>query len=42
MRIDEIEHGNAAKALGAADLPAPLRGAMRAASKVMTSVAYYI
>jgi ubiquinone biosynthesis monooxygenase Coq7 len=42
MRIDEIEHGNAAKALGAADMPAPLRGAMRAASKVMTSVAYYI
>lgn len=42
MRIDEIEHGEAAKALGAAEMPAPLRGAMRAASKVMTSVAYYI
>jgi ubiquinone biosynthesis monooxygenase Coq7 len=42
MQIDEIEHGAAAKALGAADMPAPLRGAMRAASKVMTSVAYYI
>jgi ubiquinone biosynthesis monooxygenase Coq7 len=42
MRIDEIEHGDAARALGAADMSAPVRGAMRAASKVMTSVAYYI
>jgi ubiquinone biosynthesis monooxygenase Coq7 len=42
MRTDEIEHGAAARALGAADMPAPVRGAMRAASKVMTSVAYYI
>jgi ubiquinone biosynthesis monooxygenase Coq7 len=42
MRTDEIEHGAAARALGAADMPAPLRGAMRLASKVMTSVAYYI
>ncbi|HEY4319285.1 MAG TPA: 2-polyprenyl-3-methyl-6-methoxy-1,4-benzoquinone monooxygenase [Herbaspirillum sp.] len=42
MRADEIEHGEAARALGAADMPAPVRGAMRAASKVMTSVAYYI
>jgi ubiquinone biosynthesis monooxygenase Coq7 len=42
MRSDEIEHGDAARALGAAEMPAPVRGAMRAASKVMTSVAYYI
>jgi ubiquinone biosynthesis monooxygenase Coq7 len=42
MRSDEIEHGDAARALGAAVMPAPVRGAMRAASKVMTSVAYYI
>jgi ubiquinone biosynthesis monooxygenase Coq7 len=42
MRSDEIEHGDAARALGAAAMPAPVRGAMRAASKVMTSVAYYI
>ena len=42
MQIDEIAHGAAAKALGAAEMPAPVRGAMRAASKVMTSVAYYI
>jgi ubiquinone biosynthesis monooxygenase Coq7 len=42
MRLDEIAHGDAARALGAAEMPAPLRGAMRAASKVMTTVAYYI
>jgi ubiquinone biosynthesis monooxygenase Coq7 len=42
MRIDEIEHGDAARALGAAEMPAPLRGAMQAASKVMTGLAYYI
>jgi ubiquinone biosynthesis monooxygenase Coq7 len=42
MRSDEIEHGDAARALGAAEMPAPVRGAMRVASKVMTSVAYYI
>ena len=42
MRADEIDHGEAAKALGAAKMPAPLRSAMKAASKVMTGVAYYI
>lgn len=42
MRVDEIAHGDAAKALGAIEMPARLRGAMRLASKVMTSVAYYI
>ena len=42
MRVDEIEHGNAARALGAAEMPVPLRGAMQAVSKVMTGVAYYI
>ncbi|RXZ33284.1 2-polyprenyl-3-methyl-6-methoxy-1,4-benzoquinone monooxygenase [Oxalobacteraceae bacterium CAVE-383] len=42
MRSDEIAHGDAARALGAAEMPAPVRGAMRAASKVMTTVAYYI
>jgi ubiquinone biosynthesis monooxygenase Coq7 len=42
MRIDEIEHGEAAKALGAAEMPEPIRGAMKAMSKVMTSVAYYV
>lgn len=42
MRKDELAHGAAAKALGAADLPLPARKVMRAMSKVMTSIAYYI
>ncbi|MCM0045144.1 MAG: 2-polyprenyl-3-methyl-6-methoxy-1,4-benzoquinone monooxygenase [Burkholderiaceae bacterium] len=42
MRDDEIAHAQAAKALGGADLPAPVRGAMRAMAKVMTGTAYYV
>lgn len=42
MKSDEIEHAETAVRLGAADLPAPVRFAMRAASRVMTSVAYYV
>lgn len=42
MRIDEIEHGAAAKAMGAAELPTPISTAMRAVAKVMTATAYYI
>jgi ubiquinone biosynthesis monooxygenase Coq7 len=42
MRQDEIEHGAAAQALGAATLPPPVQGLMRAAAKVMTTTAYYI
>ncbi|MBO9538717.1 2-polyprenyl-3-methyl-6-methoxy-1,4-benzoquinone monooxygenase [Herbaspirillum sp.] len=42
MRIDEVEHGQAAKDLGAAEMPAPIKGAMKAMSKVMTGVAYYV
>ncbi len=42
MRDDEIAHAQAAKALGGADLPAPVRGAMRAMAKVMTGTAYYL
>jgi ubiquinone biosynthesis monooxygenase Coq7 len=42
MRDDEIEHGDAAKKLGAAELPQPVRIGMRAISKVMTSTAYYL
>ena len=42
MRRDEAEHGAAAQALGAAATPAPLRLAMTAMSKVMTSTAYYL
>lgn len=42
MRQDEIAHGAAAQALGAAEMPLPARKAMRAMSRVMTRLAYYI
>lgn len=42
MRIDEIEHGAKAKAMGAADTPPLARMAMQAMAKVMTTTAYYI
>ena len=42
MRDDEVAHGNAAQALGAAEVPLPVRRAMRAMAKVMTATAYYL
>lgn len=42
MRVDEVEHGAAAQAMGAAVTPAPVQSAMRAMAKVMTTTAYYI
>jgi ubiquinone biosynthesis monooxygenase Coq7 len=42
MRVDEIAHGATAQAMGAADMPLPVRLAMRAMAKVMTTTAYYI
>jgi ubiquinone biosynthesis monooxygenase Coq7 len=42
MRKDEVEHGEAAKALGAAEMPVAIRGAMKMMSKVMTTVAYRV
>jgi ubiquinone biosynthesis monooxygenase Coq7 len=42
MRADEAKHRMTAAGLGAADLPAPVRAAMRLASKVMTTVAYRV
>ncbi|KQQ33777.1 2-octaprenyl-3-methyl-6-methoxy-1,4-benzoquinol hydroxylase [Duganella sp. Leaf126] len=42
MRQDEIEHGAAAQALGAAEVPAPVKAVMSAMGKVMTSTAYYV
>lgn len=42
MRLDEIEHGAAAKALGATDTPVPIQKAMRVMAKVMTTTAYYV
>ena len=42
MRADEARHRETALQLGAAELPEPVRIAMRLASKVMTTVAYRI
>ena len=42
MRLDEIAHGNAAKAMGAKELPLPIRLGMRSMARVMTTIAYYI
>ncbi len=42
MRIDEAEHAVAAQQAGGIDLPAPVRGAMRLAARVMTGTAHYI
>jgi ubiquinone biosynthesis monooxygenase Coq7 len=42
MKEDEIRHANRALELGGAALPAPVRGAMRLAARVMTGTAYYI
>jgi ubiquinone biosynthesis monooxygenase Coq7 len=40
MRSDEAKHRDTAVALGAAELPAPAKAAMRLAAKLMTTVAY--
>jgi len=42
MKADEVHHADVAKAAGGADLPAPIRLAMRLASKVMTGSVYWI
>lgn len=42
MKLDEAEHGDAAIRAGARSLPAPVRGAMRIASRVMTTTAYRV
>ncbi len=42
MQADEARHANEAKHAGAAELPPPLRGAMRAMAKVMTTVAHRV
>ena len=42
MRADEARHRASAVALGAAELPEPVKRAMRLASKVMTTVAYRV
>jgi 3-demethoxyubiquinol 3-hydroxylase len=42
MREDEVRHRESAIALGAAELPEPVKLGMRAMAKVMTTVAYRI
>jgi len=42
MKDDEAAHADAAQALGAAELPAPVKGLMRAAAWVMTTTAHRI
>jgi ubiquinone biosynthesis monooxygenase Coq7 len=42
MRADEAKHRQTALRLGAAELPAPVKLAMRAAAKVMTTVSYRV
>jgi 3-demethoxyubiquinol 3-hydroxylase len=42
MRSDEAGHRDSALRLGAAELPAPVRRAMRVAAKIMTTVAYRV
>jgi len=39
MKEDELGHAHLAEALGAADLPAPVKALMKLSSKVMTTVA---
>jgi ubiquinone biosynthesis monooxygenase Coq7 len=42
MRADEAKHRDNALALGAAELPPPVKAAMRLASRLMTTVAYRV
>jgi ubiquinone biosynthesis monooxygenase Coq7 len=42
MRADEARHRATAERLGAAELPQPVRAAMRLAAKVMTTAAYRV
>ena len=42
MQRDEAGHARTAQALGAAELPEPVKAGMAAAAKVMTTVSYWI
>ncbi len=42
MKEDEAQHRDSAEQAGGIPMPAPIRGAMRAMSKVMTTTAYWI
>ncbi len=42
MQQDETAHALEANALGASELPAPIKTGMKIASKIMTTTAYYV
>jgi len=42
MKTDEMRHAQEAQAAGAVELPAPVKGLMRVAARVMTAVAHRI
>ncbi|MBC9073745.1 2-polyprenyl-3-methyl-6-methoxy-1,4-benzoquinone monooxygenase [Thauera sp. CAU 1555] len=42
MKEDEMRHADTAVSLGALELPAPVKSAMKLASKVMTRTAYWV
>ncbi len=42
MRADEVAHAETALSLGAVELPVPVKAAMKATSKLMTGVAYWV
>jgi ubiquinone biosynthesis monooxygenase Coq7 len=42
MQRDEAGHADAARRLGARDLPVPAKGAMRMAARLMTTASYWI
>lgn len=42
MQQDEAAHASEAKALGASELPTPIKAGMKIASKIMTKTAYFI
>lgn len=42
MKLDEIHHAQLAKSAGGADLPAPVRSAMKLTSRLMTRSVYWI
>jgi ubiquinone biosynthesis monooxygenase Coq7 len=42
MKLDEARHASQARSAGARELPAPVKGLMRAAARVMTTVAHRV
>ena len=42
MKVDEVAHAETALQLGGVELPGPVKAAMKASSKVMTGVAYWV